>query len=91
MGRWDETTFVAVVANATVAELTSVAERVRMMVDTAYRTMPQGQLHVTVSIGAAAADQKDNAQSVLQKARTSLYASRSGGRNRVTVHGVPVE
>jgi diguanylate cyclase (GGDEF)-like protein/PAS domain S-box-containing protein len=91
VGRWDETTFVAVVANTPVMELKNVAERVRMMVDTAYRTMGQGQLHVTVSIGAAAAEPKDNAQSVLQKARTSLYASRSSGRNRVTVHGLTGE
>lgn len=89
IGRWDERTFLAVVANATVAELTTIAERVRSMVDSAYRILDNGEMHVTASIGAAAADPRDNTASLLLKAEKCLYASRSAGRNRVTVHGAP--
>jgi diguanylate cyclase (GGDEF)-like protein len=91
VGRWDEKTFLAIVANTTTSELISITERVRAMVDSAYRVMPQGELHVTVSIGAAGADQRDNAATLLLKAERCLYASRTQGRNRVTIHGLTPE
>ena len=85
VGRWDEKTFIAIVANTISSELLTIAERMRMMVDTAYRVMDEGEMHVTVSIGAAAAGPGDNAASLLLKAEKALYASRTQGRNRVTV------
>jgi len=91
VGRWDERTFLAIVANTTIAELISISERVRMMVDTAYRVTGDSELHVTVSIGAAAADPRDNVASLLLKAQKCLYSSRSQGRNRVTIHGLETE
>jgi diguanylate cyclase (GGDEF)-like protein/PAS domain S-box-containing protein len=85
VGRWDSTSLLAVVANATSAELSVIGERVRVMVDTAYRQMEQGTLHVTVSVGAVAADASDSVQSLLQKANRCVYDSRARGRTRVSV------
>jgi GGDEF domain-containing protein len=71
--------------------LIAISERVRSMVDSAYRLTAQGELHVTVSIGAVGADQRDSAASLLLKAERCLYASRTQGRNRVTIHGLQTE
>lgn len=89
VARWDDATFIAIIANATITELAEIAERVRMMVDNSYRQTDEGEVHVTVSVGAAAADRRDSAESVVQKAQRSLYESRASGRNRVRVFGVP--
>ena len=88
---WDEATFIGIIANTTAAELSSISERVRMMVDSAYRLKGDAEIHVTVSIGAVAADDRDNAETIIVKAQRCLYESRSGGRNRVTVSGVAAE
>lgn len=88
VARWDEVTFIAIVANTTIAELISIAERIRMMVDCAYRQTPDGDMHATVSIGAVAADARDSVESLLRKAERGLYGSRSAGRNRATIHGL---
>lgn len=88
VGRWGEKSFLAIIANATVVELATIAERVRSMVDSAYRITDNGELHVTVSIGAVAAEPRDNTAALLVKAEKCLYASRTQGRNRVTIHGV---
>lgn len=91
VGRWDDETFLAIVANTSVDGLLTIAERVRTMVDTAYRVTGDGEIHVTVSVGAAAADARDNVASLLLKAQKCLYRSRTQGRNRVTIHGLQTE
>lgn len=91
VGRWDDQTFLAIVANTSMTGLLTIAERVRTMVDTAYRVTGDGEIHVTVSIGAAAADARDNVASLLQKAQKCLYVSRTHGRNRATIHGLEKE
>ena len=85
VGRWDEAQLLAIVANTTAAELEPVAERVRTIVESAYVHLPAGHLHVTVSIGAAGANDRSNQRSLLRQANANLYASRTNGRNRVTV------
>ena len=89
VGRWDDGVFLAVIANTTIAEIALIAERVRMMVETAYRVTPDGEMRATVSIGAAAAQEGDNEQSLVHKAERSAYMSRAKGRNRVSVFGFP--
>lgn len=91
VGRWDDGVFLAVVANTTMIEIGMIAERIRMMVDTAYRPTADGEMHATVSVGAVGAAEGDTAESLLRKAERSLYMSRVAGRNRATVFGVSME
>ena len=91
VGRWDDNTFLAIVANTTIPGLFVIAERVRTMVDTAYKVTGDSQIHVTVSIGAAVAEAADNVASLLLKAQKGVYTSRTQGRNRVTIHGLHPE
>ena len=85
VGRWDDRQFLAVVTNTTAAELEPVAERVRTIVESAYAQLPAGSLQVTISIGAATANERSTQRSLLRQANANLYASRTSGRNRVTV------
>jgi len=89
VGRWDEGVFLAIISNTSIAELTLIAERIRAMVDSSFRVTPDGEMHATVSIGAVAASQNDQVESLLQKAQRSLYTSRMSGRNRISVYGLP--
>lgn len=89
VARWDDVTFIALVANAAAGELASIAERVRMMVDSAYRDTGDGEMHVTVSVGAVCAESVDTTDSLMVKAQRSLYESRTKGRNRVTIYKLP--
>ncbi|AWB43781.1 PAS domain S-box protein [Paenibacillus sp. CAA11] len=43
-----------------------------------------GDYSITISIGAATVSEGDNEESLLHKADTALYASKTAGRNRVT-------
>ena len=87
VGRWDDSRFLAVIANGSQARLPAIAERVRAMVDAAYLESPDGQLHITVSIGAAAADGQTDQDTLLRHADRCLYDSRTAGRNRVSIYG----
>jgi diguanylate cyclase (GGDEF)-like protein/PAS domain S-box-containing protein len=91
VARWDQKTFCCIIANTTAAELVSIAERIRMTVESAYRQMDDRELHATVSVGAAAAWPADTTESLLRKAERCVYTSRTEGRNRVTLFDLPTD
>ncbi|MGO8878685.1 MAG: diguanylate cyclase domain-containing protein [Desulfomonilaceae bacterium] len=43
------------------------------------------KLHVTISVGATLGRDDDTIESLLKRADTLLYKSRSAGRNRLTI------
>lgn len=63
-----------------------IAERIRTSIETPPFALPDGTaLAVTVSIGVALCQPGDDAGEVIRRADRALYASKHGGRNRVTV------
>ena len=61
-----------------------LAERLRGAVEATTFDSGEGrQLHVTLSVGIAAAQPDDSADSILSRADAALYEAKSAGRNRV--------
>lgn len=85
--RWGGEEFLAIVANADREALTSAANRLRVLVQTSTLPLP-GQpkpLRVTISVGGTLARTEDGLTELYQRADRALYASKEGGRNKVTI------
>ncbi|SEK77791.1 sensor domain-containing diguanylate cyclase [Paenibacillus sp. OK003] len=80
VARYGGEEFVIILADCDREQAVITAERYRSQVASA----DWGEYNITVSIGAATASQEDTDQSLFQKADNALYASKTGGRNRVT-------
>ncbi|WP_405153482.1 diguanylate cyclase [Paenibacillus sp. FSL K6-0108] len=80
VARYGGEEFVIILADCDREQAVTIAERYRSQVASA----DWGEYNITVSIGAATVSQEDTDQSLFQKADQALYASKTGGRNRVT-------
>lgn len=80
VARYGGEEFVIILPDCDREQASVTAERYRSQVASA----DWGEYNITVSIGAATVSQEDTDQSLFQKADKALYASKTGGRNRVT-------
>lgn len=80
VARYGGEEFVIILTDCDREQAAATAERYRSQVASA----DWGEYNITVSIGAATVSQEDTDQSLFQKADKALYASKTGGRNRVT-------
>jgi two-component system chemotaxis response regulator CheY len=92
LGRWGGEEFLIILPGVTSADAVNVAERIRISVETARQSMPDGQqLRFTVSLGVACASpDKDGGIQVnklIQSADEALYTAKSKGRNQVCLAG----
>ncbi|MNJ59682.1 putative diguanylate cyclase YcdT [compost metagenome] len=83
VARYGGEEFVILLPNTDQEQSIILAEEYRLRV----ASQIWGEYAVTISIGAATASPGDNDQSLLHLADTALYASKSGGRNRITHAG----
>lgn len=90
-GRWGGEEFLIVLPGVTEVDAVSVAERIRISVETAMLPMPDGsEMRFTVSMGVASATgEKGNIvpEKLVQSADEALYRAKSEGRNRVCLAG----
>ena len=84
VGRWGGEEFIAIITNADVQRVGSIAERYRSMIELSGLPVGEATLRLTISVGATVAVQGDSMASVIKRADTLLYASKASGRNRVT-------
>lgn len=89
-GRWGGEEFVGIIRNLGVAQLASVAEKLRMLIGHATIPVDGGMpLTVTVSIGATLLRSDDTVESAVKRADQLMYQSKKGGKNRVTTDPLP--
>jgi len=82
--RWGGEEFLALLPGTDQAGLAATAERVRMLVENSWIQRGEVQVRVTISVGATMAAPTETADDLVDRADGLMYASKKGGRNRVT-------
>ena len=85
VARWGGEEFGAIISHVDARQLALVAEKFRAMVAASGLRMPGQALGVTISVGAAAAQAGDTAETLVKRADQALYEAKRQGRNRVCV------
>jgi diguanylate cyclase (GGDEF)-like protein len=88
VARWGGEEFVVILPGASHVIIKSVAERIRILIESSFLLVAEERVHVTVSIGATLSRANDSAESIVQRADGLMYRSKSCGRNQVTEDGV---
>ncbi|HEV7278969.1 MAG TPA: GGDEF domain-containing protein [Pirellulaceae bacterium] len=82
LARYGGEEFALLVTNAKVADVRTLARKVRVVVESNPLPLPDGrELRMTVSIGAAISMASEIGDQTLARADAALYASKKGGRN----------
>ena len=82
--RWGGEEFLALLPGTNQAGLRAAAERVRMLVENSWIQKGEIQVRVTISVGATMAAPTETGDDLVDRADKLMYASKQGGRNRVT-------
>jgi diguanylate cyclase (GGDEF)-like protein/PAS domain S-box-containing protein len=86
IGRWGGEEFLVILREIDTADVSKVAEKLRIMVANSRPHLPHGEVTpVTISIGAATSQEHDTIETLLQRADRYLSHSKDQGRNRVTL------
>ncbi len=81
--------FVAVLPLIDLDTLTTTAERLRTLVESSRLVVNRQAVKLTVSIGGTMAVPGDDADTLLRRADSLLYAAKEAGRNRITIDAPP--
>lgn len=84
VARWGGEEFIVILPGATPVIVSSVAERIRILVENSFILANGQKLKVTISIGATMSRNDDTTASVVARADSLMYLSKNAGRNRVS-------
>jgi diguanylate cyclase (GGDEF)-like protein/PAS domain S-box-containing protein len=84
LGRWGGDEFLAVITNVNKDQLIEIADRTRLLVENSHFSLGADVVEVTLSIGAAIADERDTVEGLLKRADKLMYQSKRAGRNQVS-------
>jgi diguanylate cyclase (GGDEF)-like protein/PAS domain S-box-containing protein len=85
VGRWGGEEFVCVIGKLKDADqIKVIAERLRALVESAWVSLPDCSLHVTISLGVTLARLQDTPETLISRADDLMYRSKTEGRNRFT-------
>ncbi|HZK13671.1 MAG TPA: diguanylate cyclase, partial [Desulfobaccales bacterium] len=77
--------FICVISKLKDADQVMVtAERLRVLVESAWVSLPDCSLHVTISLGVTLARLQDTPETLIHRADGLMYRSKEAGRNRLT-------
>jgi diguanylate cyclase (GGDEF)-like protein/PAS domain S-box-containing protein len=84
-GRWGGEEFLCVISKLKDPDqMTLIADRLRALVESAWVTLPDCSLHVTISVGVTLARLQDSPATLIHRADELMYRSKNAGRNLCT-------
>jgi diguanylate cyclase (GGDEF)-like protein len=89
VGRWGGDEFVVLIVNVDERQLHAVGEKLRRLIESSGFTEGGDTVHVTISVGGVLAAAGENPEAVIRRADRLMLASKTAGRNRVTVGDLP--
>lgn len=89
VGRWGGDEFVVLIVNVDEEQLHTVSEKLRRLIENSGFTEGGETIRVTVSVGGVLAAAGENPEAVIRRADRLMLASKTAGRNRVTIGGLP--
>ena len=84
VSRWGGEEFLVILEKVDKAELTSIAEKIHMLVNRSMLLVDNRPLRVTISTGATMAEKGDNSKSLIARADKLMYKSKVDGKDRIT-------
>ncbi len=84
-GRWGGEEFLGVIRNINIRDLELLGNRLRLLIENSYIMHESEKLCVTISMGATLVNDNDTIDSLIKRADTLMYKSKTGGRNCLTV------
>lgn len=84
VSRWGGEEFMVLLPSITSDVLSKIAERTRLLIEHSFIIAGSEKLRVTASIGATLAMPNDTAETVIHRADSLMYESKTSGRNKVT-------
>lgn len=85
VGRWGGEEFLVILLDANTALLQKVAQRCRVMIEASRFPLFDRWIRVTASLGATLISPADSLQSLIARADSLMYKSKSAGRNAITL------
>jgi diguanylate cyclase (GGDEF)-like protein len=84
VGRWGGEEFLVALVNVDENRIKALGERFRALIGSSRVPTANGNIRITVSIGATLARPGDRVDTLVRRADELMYDSKKGGRNRVT-------
>jgi diguanylate cyclase (GGDEF)-like protein/PAS domain S-box-containing protein len=84
VGRWGGEEFLVALVNVDEDRITALGERFRALIGSSTVPTENGNVRITVSIGATLARPGDRVDTLVRRADELMYESKKAGRNRVT-------
>jgi diguanylate cyclase (GGDEF)-like protein/PAS domain S-box-containing protein len=84
-GRWGGEEFIGIIRNINFQDLELFGNRLRLLIENSYLIHENKKLYVTISIGATLVNKNDTIDSLIKRADTLLYESKTSGRNYLTI------
>lgn len=85
VSRWGGEEFLLILPNCNINDLSTVGERLRMLVEKSWLDYEGTIIKVTASFGGVIANNDEDVHSLLQRADKQMYLSKKNGRNMVSI------
>ena len=83
-GRWGGEEFIGLIKNVDKQILTSMGNKLRVLVENSFIKIDNKPVSITISIGATVVRENDTAETIIKRADKLMYKSKESGRNRLT-------